>query len=244
MRNSKLILHIPHSSTVIPEVYRSIFMCPEELATTATSSADLYTDDLYRYPATSIIFPVSRLICDVERFRDPEDEAMNKLGMWICYTHDQNGQRIAKYDNRHANEILTHYYDKHHDQLTNATAVKLQTFNQALIVDCHSFPLVLPYYPSGNLPDICLGQDEYHTPSKLIELCCRYFEAQGYTVAINHPFKGSLVPLTYYQIDKRVQSIMLEVSRKLYCDENNRKIPGYNRLKKTLQNLLQILEKV
>ena len=244
MRNSKLILHIPHSSTVIPEVYRSIFMCPEELATTATSSADLYTDDLYRYPATSIIFPVSRLICDVERFRDPEDEAMSKLGMWICYTHDQNGQRIANYDNHHANEILTNYYDKHHAQLTNATAVKLQTFNQALIVDCHSFPLVLPYYPSGNLPDICLGQDEYHTPSKLIELCCRYFEAQGYTVAINHPFKGSLVPLTYYQKDKRVQSIMLEVSRKLYCDENNRKIPGYNRLKTTLQNLLQILEKV
>lgn len=64
MRNSKLILHIPHSSTVIPDEYRHIFMCPKELATVAISSADLYTDDLYRYPATSIIFPVSRLICD------------------------------------------------------------------------------------------------------------------------------------------------------------------------------------
>lgn len=244
MRNSKLILHIPHSSTVIPEVYRRIFMRPEELATTATSSADLYADDLYCYPATSIIFPISRLICDVERFRDPEDEAMTKLGMWICYTHDQNGRRITNYGNCHANEILTHYYDKHHAKLTNATAVKLQAFNQALIVDCHSFPPALSYYPPGDIPDICLGQDEYHTPSKLIKLSCRYLKAQGYTVAINHPFKGSLVPLTYYQKDKRVQSMMLEVSRTLYCDKHNRKTNGYNRLKATLQNLLQILEQV
>lgn len=244
MRNSKLILHIPHSSTVIPDAYRHIFMYPEELIAIATSSADLYTDDLYLYPATSIIFPLSRLICDVERFRDPEEEAMSKLGMWTCDTHDQNGRRITNYEKDHVNEILTHYYDKHHAQLTNATAVKLQTLNQALIVDCHSFPPALPYYPPGDLPDICLGQDEYHTPSKLIEVCCRYFESQGYTVSINHPFKGSLVPLVYYQKDKRVQSIMLEVSRKLYCDENNRKISSYNRLKKTLQNLLQILEKV
>lgn len=36
MRNSKLILHIPHSSTVIPEAYRHIFMDPEEQATIAT----------------------------------------------------------------------------------------------------------------------------------------------------------------------------------------------------------------
>ena len=242
MRNSKLILHIPHSSTVIPEAYRHIFMHPEEMASLAISSADLYTDELYRYPATSVVFPVSRLICDVERFRNPEDETMSKLGMWICYTHDQNGRRITDYGNSHANEILTRYYDKHHARLTKATDVKLQTFDQALIVDCHSFPTALPYYPPGNLPDICLGQAEYHTPSKLIELCCRYLEDQGYTVAINHPFKGSLVPLTYYQKDKRVQSIMLEVSRTLYCDEYNRKIPGYNSLKTTLQNLLQILE--
>ena len=244
MRNSKLILHIPHSSTVIPDAYRHIFMYPEELASLATSSADLYTDDLYGYPATRVVFPVSRLVCDVERFRNPEDEAMSKLGMWICYTHDQNGQRITDYGNSHANEIQTRYYDKHHARLTKATDVKLQTFDQALIVDCHSFPTALPYYPPGNLPDICLGQAEYHTPSKLIELCCRYLEAQGYTVAINHPFKGSLVPLTYYQKDKRVQSIMLEVSRTLYCDEHNRKTPGFSRLKTTLQNLLQILEKV
>ena len=242
MRNSKLILHIPHSSTVIPEAYRHIFMYPEELATIATSSADLYTDDLYCCPATNIIFPVSRLICDVERFRNPEDEDMSKLGMWICYTHDQNGRRIANYDNKHANEILTRYYDKHHEQLTKATAAKLRTFNQALIVDCHSFPPALPYYPQGDLPDICLGQDEYHTHNKLIELCCHYLEAQGYTVAVNYPFQGSLVPLKYYQKDKRVQSLMLEVSRTLYCDEHNRKTLGYNRLKTTLQSLLQILE--
>ena len=66
-----LILHIPHSSTWIPARYRNIYLQPDRLAQDAALAADLYTDQLYRYPAATLRFPVSRLLCDVERFRDP-----------------------------------------------------------------------------------------------------------------------------------------------------------------------------
>jgi N-formylglutamate amidohydrolase len=86
-------------------------------------------------------------------------------------------------------------------------------------VDGHSFPARLPYYPPGDCPDICLGQDAFHTPAGVSCVpAAATWKARGYTVAVNFPFSGSIVPLTYYRQDGRVQSIMLEAARDLYAD--------------------------
>lgn len=68
-------------------------------------------------------------------------------------------------------------------------------------------------------PDICIGADEYHTPQKLTDIIKLQFESLGYSVEINSPFSGSIVPSKYYKQDKRVVSIMIEVNRKLYMNE-------------------------
>jgi len=36
---------------------------------------------------------------------------------------------------------------------------------------------------------------------------------------MNQPFSGSIVPSNYFQKDKRVFSVMIEVNRRLYMDE-------------------------
>jgi hypothetical protein len=95
MKRPGLFLHIPHSSVRIPHRYRYIYLEPDRLHLHALAAADLYTWQLYRYPATTLYFPVSRLLCDVERFRDPAAEAMTKLGMWICYTHKMDGGELS-----------------------------------------------------------------------------------------------------------------------------------------------------
>ena len=41
----------------------------------------------------------------------------------------------------------------------------------------------------------------------------------GYSVAVDAPFAGALVPLSYYRKDDRVLSVMIEVNRRLYMDE-------------------------
>ena len=38
--------------------------------------------------------------------------------------------------------------------------------------------------------------------------------------AVDAPFAGALVPLSAYQKDRRVLSVMIEVNRRLYMDEN------------------------
>ena len=45
------------------------------------------------------------------------------------------------------------------------------------------------------------------------------FEARGYTVEVNRPYQGTIVPLRYLGKDPFVQSIMIEVGRWLYVDE-------------------------
>lgn len=53
----------------------------------------------------------------------------------------------------------------------------------------------------------------YHTPGWLIGCCVNLLEGWGFSVKINSPFSGSIVPMRFYQQDRRVMSIMIEVNR-------------------------------
>jgi len=68
-------------------------------------------------------------------------------------------------------------------------------------------------------PEICIGTDAYHTPAWLCDAAVQLFEEAGFTTAINHPFAGALVAGGFYQNDKRVVAMMIEVRRDLYMDE-------------------------
>ena len=43
-----------------------------------------------------------------------------------------------------------------------------------------------------------------------------FFAARNLTCVLNAPFRGSIVPMEYYQKNRNVQSVMLEVNRRLY----------------------------
>ena len=93
---------------------------------------------------------------------------------------------------------------------------------QCLILDGHSFPRdPLPYEVDSSLarPEICIGTDAYHIPAWLRDAAVTLFEEAGFTTAVNHPFAGAMVPQDYYQTDKRVAALMIEVRRDLYMDE-------------------------
>jgi len=64
-----LILHIPHSSKIIPADVRPQFLhSDEELTNEIIRMTDSYTDELFNcQSASSIVFSVSRLVTDPER---------------------------------------------------------------------------------------------------------------------------------------------------------------------------------
>ena len=207
---------------------------------------DRYTDELFQSSGPRVAAPVSRLVCDMERFRLDADEPMAARGMGICYTRGSEGQIIKAVTEAHREEILRRYYDPHHAALSRAVRQTIANEGHCLLVDCHSFASApLPYEPeqAPQRPDICLGTDPFHTPEKLIDICAGYFTSQGYTVAVNTPYSGVLVPMECYHIETRLSAVMIEVNRRLYMDEaTGLKLPAFPVLQRQLGELLRLAE--
>ena len=133
---------------------------------------------------------------------------------------------------------LEKIYKEYYGAFTKLVDDSLIKNDKAIIIDCHSFPSVPRVYEPEqelNRPDICIGVDEYHTPKELIEILKVQFEKLGYRVEINTPFAGSIVPMDYYKKDKRVISVMIEVNRKLYMNEETfEKVENFSQISKVI----------
>lgn len=223
--NSPIICNIPHGSTKIPlEFLEDYVLSPLDLKQEVLNMADLFTEELYeelRFVSSYIQSNISRVVVDIERFPDEKDESMSLVGMSAFYTRTSKGQELRNLSIE-KKELLKKIYDEYHENFTSLVGGTLSSHGRAIIVDCHSFPSIPRAYEPDqgeNRPDICLGTDEYHTPPRLVELLQGNFEKAGYSVKINSPFAGTIVPLTYYKKDSRVVSVMIEVNRRLYMDE-------------------------
>jgi N-formylglutamate amidohydrolase len=240
----KTLLHIPHSSYTIPFEYQNLFyLNPLELRKEQIKMTDSYTNDLFNIPNTEkIIFPISRLICDVERFKNEEDEIMTEKGMWVTYTKTSELSPLKNVSNMHKQEILQKYYNTHHKKFYEKVTNILKTHNKCLIIDCHSFSSIpLPYELNQDKirPDICIGTDNFHTSDKLTEYLSDLFKSRGYKVEIDKPFAGTIVPIEYYGKNPKIQSVMIELNRKLYMDEiTSSKNSNYQKLKQDINDII------
>ena len=231
MTTNHVILHVPHSSTVIPNGCQFL-LTDSQLSLELDKLTDHHTETLFNYVgAAKIVFPVSRLVVDPERFiQDP----MESVGMGVVYTHTTNGGALRAISAVDRLALIDTYYHPHHATLTRMVDDCLEQYDRCLIVDCHSFPAQpLPYESDTNRPDICIGTDTYHTSKKLKACLSLAFEARGYLVAIDSPFSGTLVPLKHYRNDRRVSSVMIEVNRSLYVDPN-----GFTRVQSDLSHVI------
>ena len=230
-QRNNVILHIPHSSTYLPESFQVLEGL--SLEKEFQRMTDWFTDELFDLEgAEKLVFPYSRLYCDVERFREDRDEPMAGKGMGVCYTSTSFGTKLREVSLEEKEFIKSTIYDEHHKKLTALVDETLETCERVLIIDCHSFSNVpLPHEESSSRPDICIGTDDFHTPSELTEHLQGCFEETGLSVEINEPFCGTMVPLKHYHKDKRVKSVMIEVNRKLYLNEEFEKNENFKSIK-------------
>ena len=242
-----IVLHIPHASKHIPYEYLKFFtLSKKDLEIEILKMTDHFTDELFDISNDNIHqlkFPISRLLVDVERFEKDELEPMSKVGMGCVYekTHDGKSLKLVK-DIKH--ELINKFYKTHHEDFTKIVDAELKQNNKVLIIDCHSFPKYpLPYELNQEMdrPEICIGTDNFHTSEKLRNSFGELFAKSNFTVKYNAPFKGSIVPLKFYNKDKEVQSIMVEVRRDLYMDEHSgQKNKNFNKIKKTLEKIINV----
>lgn len=245
--NVPIIVHIPHSSVYIPSRYRNtIVLSEEELKVELLKITDLYCDVLFNTEYETIIFPINRLICDVERFRDDTKEVMAQKGMGVIYTSTSDNRMLKQVNEDMKGEILNRFYDHHHLMFENSVKKMLEKYNKCLIIDGHSFglnPLPFEINQSKDRPDFCIGSDGFHTPADLVLIAVEFFNSKGYKVKINQPFAGSIVPIKYYMTNKNVSSIMIEVNRSLYMnEETGKKKPEFQYICNILKELMNLFE--
>lgn len=234
---SAIVLHLPHGSVVIPDDLRRTFL-PDDagLQRELVAMTDHHTVDLFGGVecADAVVFPVSRLVVDPERFLDDAQEPMARCGMGVLYTTCSTGEPLRHAPNAAAREaLLARFYHPHHARLTAAVDDAIMTHDCALIVDCHSFPAAPRAQELHHVdvrPDICLGTDAFHTPPWLTDAACAVFASEGYRVTVDAPYAGTIVPLSHYHRDRRVMSLMIEVNRGLYVDEDTgERLPDFGR---------------
>ena len=225
-----LLLHVPHASLGIPEDIRGELL-PEDLSPELLRMTDRFCDELFLGPWDMIKAPVSRLVCDMERFRDDNDEIMAKMGMGAVYTRCADGSVLRELDPERREAVLRRFYDPHHEKLTKSVLSRCEEHGYCLIVDGHSFsPVPLPHEGDQNPDrcDFCIGTDPFHTPRSLALHMKAFCEERGYSVELDRPFSGTMVPMACYQKDPRVLSVMLEINRRLYMDENGEKTKNFS----------------
>jgi N-formylglutamate amidohydrolase len=244
----KLILHIPHSSLNMPHLDGYI-QDADKIHNELIKLTDWYTDELFYSESDSmIITPFSRIFCDVERFENDEDEIMSKVGMGVLYESFDDGSLLRKVSPILRSRIIRCYYWKHHNALLEEVNKQLKNDGSCLIVDCHSYPskpLIRDLDQTADRPDFNIGTDKYHTPKKLIDASIAYFEQRGFSIGVDWPYKGTIVPLAHYQKNKKVHSIMLEVNRELYLNEpSTEKSERFNEIKQITTDYLKSIKKL
>jgi N-formylglutamate amidohydrolase len=221
-----LILHIPHSQVGIPaSLKREFVVRHKKLSAHLAASTDHFTDELFdsNLPNTqALIFPISRLAVDPERFERDSLEPMAKRGLGVLYERGHDGNVIRRpITGARREEILTAWYRPHHDWFTQSVDDALAHAPRALVIDCHTFPDV-PFAMDADQkvprPDVCIGTAGIHTPAWLVRAATKWCKSQGWSVRVDVPYSGSMVPLKHNGKDRRVLSIMIEINRARYME--------------------------
>lgn len=216
------VFHVPHDGHLLPkEPLASVCVPMEDFLFYDAVMRDVGVAQLvpraYATRLNTERFPISRLLCDVERFIGPE-EIMERYGMGFCYERAYDGRKI-KTVTEELRELTRRCYDAHHASMD----ARCFQHSKMVLFDMHSYhDEVVPteFLTAIPTPDVCIGADACYTPPELVEIVRRHFKDAGYSVAINYPYSGTFVPNAVLSKASGCDliSVMLEFHKRCYCD--------------------------
>lgn len=191
------VFHVPHDGRCFPaELTESVYV-PEEVflryhEEMRDAEISRAVPDVYRGGHMCAAFPVSRLLCDVERLTGPE-EVIERYGMGFCYEKAYDGTAIKRVTEELKEKTLR-YYREHQERMNRIC----RQHPRILLFDLHSWHDKI--VPVGFLreeektPDLCIGTDGRFTPPELTEIMIRKFSEAGFRTAVNRPYSGCFIP--------------------------------------------------
>ena len=242
---SPLLVDSPHSGRIYPVDFA--YACPLPLL---RQVEDAFVDELVagaaEAGATVIMAEFPRSLIDVNRAIDDIDPAVLDGG-WPNARPEPNtlqGYGLVRRLCRAGVDIyrtpvtaadirtrIDRFYRPYHDALKTHVQQRLNQFGVCYLLDMHS----MPSHADINA-DIILGnRDGASCAPQVINTAQQIFEAMGYRVARNAPYKGREIVRRYGREGMGAQALQIEISRKLYMDEATlAKHAGFERIRCSL----------
>lgn len=239
-----LVFDSPHSGEWLPPGFRSPL--PRSLFEHLQDTwVDQLYDDVPALGASLLCAPVSRMYLDLNRGAEDIDpltleepwpglaapSARAALGMGLVWREVQGqaalAQPLSLTDMRERLSLIWHPYRRLlHDELDRVH----DRFGEVLHVNVHCMSdevfqwLGLPDQP---LADVVLGNlDGASCDARTLAVWRQAFEAQGFSVAENWPFRGADLIQSTASPGQGRQSLQIEIKRSLYRDALGWRVDG------------------
>ena len=259
-------LDSPHSGTRYPDDFRSA--CDLQ---TLRRAEDTHVDQLYAFaPALGVhwieaFFPRSyldanRSLAEIDeslidgdwpgqRPMTDTERAKVRLGKGLIWRLTDDGlpvyDRLLGVDE--VSRRIERCWQPYHAAVAQAIEAAHAAHGYSLHINCHSMPAVAAShatdFPGLVHADFVVGNRDHSTSSpRLAELVCHWLRERGYSVWLNHPYKGVELVRRYGRPAEQRHSLQLEVNRRLYMDERTLAChQGFASLKRDLRDLVQQL---
>ena len=241
-RTTSVVFASPHSGRNYPDAFlRRTVLNEREIRT----SEDAFVDQLFRavpeHGAPLLTAHAPRAFLDLNRAPEELDPALIEgvrrmshnprvaSGLGVIPRVVANGRAIyrGKLTLIEAQRRLADYWRPYHDQLQSLLDENLRSFQEAILIDCHSMPheAIDSVSATGvEHPQIVLG-DRFGAAADqgIVERIEAAFAGAGLRVARNSPFAGAYTAEHYGRPSRGQHVIQVEINRALYMDEKTLK---------------------
>lgn len=259
---SALVLDSPHSGTTYPDDFGH--SCPQRAL---RGAEDTYVEELWGFAvdmgASLVQARFPRSYVDVNRAVDEIDESLLdapwpgpvsggakvRLGKGLVWRMLDDGMPIysRKLTVAEVQSRIDRCWFPYHQALDQAVQAARHQHGFVIHLDCHSMPAVAQAYSTDHPwlvhADFVLGdRDGSSADPRLTQWIERFLNSRGYTVSVNHPYKGVEIVRKHGQPVEHQHSIQLEINKRLYMDEATlERNAGFVPLQNTLRELTSAL---
>ncbi|MBI5256569.1 MAG: N-formylglutamate amidohydrolase [Burkholderiales bacterium] len=259
---SALVLDSPHSGTHYPADFDHA--CPRSALRVAE---DTHVQALWGFApalgATLIHAAFPRSYIDPNRALDEVDEtllaaawpgpvtpsAKVRLGKGLAWRMLDDGTPIyaRRLGVTELQARITQCWQPYHRALDEAVAAARVRRGFVILLNCHSMPAVAQAYatehPYQAHADVVLGDRDGTTADpRLTRWIEQFLFSRGYTVSVNHPYKGVEIVRRHGRPAERQHAIQIELNKRLYMDENTLEThAGFAPLQAVLRELTEAL---
>jgi len=248
-----LLVSVPHSGTTIPDTTKALKYLRHLPPEIQLRDVDLFVDELFDFVRKKnipyVVSRISRYVIDLNRGvmevdSDSVQGEKNPSGSFrrgLLWQVTTRGEKLLEQPLTREEFLMriSNYYKPYHDILQQELSIIKKLFGKVILLDAHSMPsLGTPEHrdPGEVRADVVPGTQFSRSCGAPLEKWVSDFWGQkGYTVRLNHPYRGGYITQFYGQPEKGIYAFQLELNRKLYMDEDKfKKINAFDKLHQDL----------